>query len=56
MVDLPFASLEENRHIVKPILALGLTMGFVEEALTGHGMVVSTLYCEMQNQCRSREQ
>jgi hypothetical protein len=43
MIDLPWASLEENSDIVKPISTLGLTTGFAEEALTGHGVVVRAL-------------
>jgi hypothetical protein len=43
MMDLPWASLEQNRDIVKPIFVLSLTGGFAEEALTGHGVVVRTL-------------
>jgi hypothetical protein len=43
MIDLPWASLEQNRDIVKPISALSLTGGFAEEDVTGHGVVVRAL-------------
>jgi hypothetical protein len=54
MMDLPWASLEENSDIVKPISTFGLTTGFAEEALTGHGISCESPDIKVQNQCRLR--
>ncbi len=55
-MDLPCASLEENRHIVKPSFARGVMAGVTLEAQAGHGIGVvneqTSLTGKQQNQCR----